>query len=54
MNKMREAQDFISDAPKPVLDSESNLYRERIENKPSCGPDAWKQLYAAYKDKKET
>ena len=54
MNKMREAQDFISEAPKPVLDSESNLYRERIESKPSCGPDAWKQLYAAYKAKKES
>lgn len=53
MNKMREAQDFISESPKPVLDSESNLYRERIETKPSCGPDAWKSLYAAYKAKKE-
>jgi hypothetical protein len=53
-NKMREAQDFISESPKPVLDSESNLYRERIEAKPSCGPDAWKSLYAAYKAKKES
>ncbi|MGZ3651038.1 MAG: hypothetical protein ACXVB9_03885 [Bdellovibrionota bacterium] len=53
MNKMREAQDFISESPKPVLDSEINLYRERIETKPSCGPDAWKSLYAAYRAKKE-
>jgi hypothetical protein len=52
MNKMREAQDFIAEEPKPVVDSEVNLYRERIEPKPSCGPDAWKAMYASYKSKK--
>lgn len=53
MTKMREAQDFISETPKPVQDAEVSLYRDRIESKPSCGPDAWKSLYAAYKEKKE-
>jgi hypothetical protein len=53
MNKMREAQDFISEVPKPVTDSEVHLYRGRIESKPSCGPEAWRSLFAAYKAKKE-
>jgi hypothetical protein len=52
-NKMKTAQNFISEIPKPVKDSEINLYRERIEAKPNCGPDAWKSLFAAYKAKKE-
>jgi tetratricopeptide (TPR) repeat protein len=51
MKLMRAAQEFISESPQAVVDAESSLYRERIENKLSCGPDIWKTLYAAYKAK---
>lgn len=54
MNRMREAQNFISETPRPVVDAEISLYSERIAEKRSCGPDAWKMLYAAYKSKKES
>ncbi len=53
MNKMREAHKFISETPKSVEDAEIVLYGERIDNKRSCGPDAWKMLYSAYKAKKD-
>ncbi len=52
MNLMREAQEFISESPRPVIDAEISLYRERIESKRGCGPDVWKTLYTAYRAKK--
>jgi tetratricopeptide (TPR) repeat protein len=54
MNRMREAQNFISETPRPVVDAEINIYREKIEGKKSCGPDAWRSLFTAYKSKKES
>jgi hypothetical protein len=52
MNKMRQAQEFISERPKPVEEAEVSLFRERIASKPACGPDSWKSLFVAYKAKR--
>lgn len=50
-DRMQESHAFISERPRPVEEAEISLFRERIENKRSCGPEAWKSLYAAYKAK---
>lgn len=52
INKTREAYEFISERPRPVIDAEISLYGDRIAEKRACGPEAWKSLYAAYKEKK--
>lgn len=52
INKTREAFEFISERPRPVIDAEISLYGDRIGDKKACGPEAWKSLYAAYKEKK--
>jgi hypothetical protein len=49
--RMKEAEDFISEKPHAVGEAEVSLYRDKIDSKKSCGPDAWKALYAAYRAK---
>lgn len=51
INRTREAFEFISERPRPVVEAEVSLYGDRITEKRSCGPEAWKSLYAAYREK---
>lgn len=52
--KMREAQSFISDAPKEVKEAEVNIYGEKIGEKQGCVPDSWKMLFQASRAKKDS